>query len=105
MLSLIAKASPVRSARWVYRASKLAQSLGARVKEDKDANRYFIKTKRRQYILVARGRKHRKPEITYGDTYKAYHAGYISLWREYNDQDRGMWDVQNRDLGVDLDEK
>jgi hypothetical protein len=99
MLNLISKASPRTSARIAYKISTLAEKLGATVKEDKDSNRYFIKTKRRQYIVASRCRKHREAEVVYGETYKGYHAGYLSVYREYNDQDRDMWDVQRRDIG------
>lgn len=96
MLNLIAKLSPEKAALTAYYAQKVAAKLGAKVRCDKDSNRYFIKTKRRQYILSARMRKKRKPEIVYGETYKGYHAGYLSFYREYKDQDRGMFDIPMR---------
>lgn len=84
MLKLIAKASPRTCARFVNTLATVAEKLGAYVVEDKDVNRYWIKTKRRQYIVASRFNKHRTPEIVYGNCKKGYHAGYLSIWREYN---------------------
>ena len=96
MLNLIAKLSPEKAASTAWYAQKIAAKLGAKVRYDKDCNRYFIKTKRRQYILSARMRKKRKTEVVYGETYKGYHAGYLSFYREYRDQDRSMCDIPMR---------
>lgn len=84
MLKLISKASPRTCAWAVNSLATVAKKLGAYVVEDKDVNRYWIKTKRRQYIVASRFRKRREPEIVYGNCKKGYHAGFISIWREYN---------------------
>ena len=84
MLKLISKASPRTCARAVNLIATLAEKLGAYVVEDKDVNRYWIKTKRRQYIIASRFNKRREPEVVYGNSKKGYHAGFISIWREYN---------------------
>ena len=84
MLKLISKASPRTCARAVNLIATVAEKLGAHVVEDKDVNRFWIKTKRRQYIIASRFNKRRSPEIVYGNCKKGYHAGYISFWRGYN---------------------
>jgi hypothetical protein len=84
MLKLISKASPRTCAKAVNLIATVAEKLGADVVEDKDVNRYWIKTKRRQYIIASRFLKRREPEIVYGNSKKGYHAGYISFWRGYN---------------------
>ena len=84
MLKLISKASPRTCAKAVNLIATVAEKLGATVNEDKDVNRYWIKTKRRQYIIASRFIKRREPEIVYGNCKKGYHAGFISIWREYN---------------------
>ncbi len=84
MLKLISKASPRVCAKAVNLIATVAGKLGAYVVEDKDVNRYWIKTKRRQYIIASRFIKRREPEVVYGNCKKGYHAGFISIWREYN---------------------
>lgn len=84
MLKLMSKASPRTCARIINTIATVAEKLGAYVVEDKDVNRFWIKTKRRQYIIASRFNKFRDPEIVYGNCKKGYHAGYISFWRGYN---------------------
>lgn len=98
MLNLIAKASPKQSARLAHYGVELAKTLGAKVREDKDSNRYFIQSGGDHYILAARCKKTRTPEVTEGSTYKAFHAGYISLYKEKRGG-RNVHDIQRRDVG------
>ena len=84
MFNVISKATPKTCARAVNLIAKIADKLGADVNEDKDVNRYWIKTKNTQYILASRFHKYRRPEVVYGTQKKGYHAGHISLWRGYN---------------------
>ena len=87
MLNLISKTKPETCAKAVYYIATLADKLGASVSEDKDVNRYWIKTKRRQYIIASRMSKFRQPEVVHGSLKKGYHAGFISLWRDYTQKE------------------
>jgi hypothetical protein len=98
MLTLLSKASPKQSARLAHYGVKLARKLGAIVRDDKDSNRYFIQSGGEHYILSSRSRKKRPVEVVEGSTYKAYHAGYISLYKE-NRSGRNVHDIQRRDVG------
>ena len=99
MLNLIAKASPKNASRIVHAAAKMAEKLGATVRRDKDSTRYFIANGSDHYILAARSTRKRDCETIDGDTYRAHHAGYLSLYKEHDKPTRHMWDVQQRDRG------
>jgi hypothetical protein len=99
MLNLFAKASPKTASRIVRATAKMAEKLGATVRKDKDSTRYFIHSGEDHYILAARSMRKRDAETIDGDTYRASHAGYLSLYKEHAKPTRHMWDLQQRDLG------
>jgi len=90
-----------RTARAVVRGgAKLASVLGMRVRQDRDgADRYFLQSNRGHcnvYMLTHRKKKHRIG-ISEGDTFKQYHLGFMSFYREVGN--RFMWDIPQREEG------
>jgi len=79
--------------------AKLASVLGLRVRQDRDnADRYFIQTWKghNHYILSYRKKKYRTG-IFEGDTFRQYHLGFMSFYREVGN--RFMWDIPQREEG------
>ena len=102
MLNLISKLNAKQSATIAKGTAKLARKLGCTVRQDRGGyNRYFIQAGADHYIISARDILHRKVETKDGDTYRQYHAGYLSLYKELPNTDRNMWDVPQRDTEND----
>lgn len=83
----------------VRAAVKTARLLGMTVRQDRgSADRYFIQRSKgnKHYILSHRKKKYRTG-TSEGDTFKQYHLGFVSFYREVGN--RYMWDVQQRDMG------
>lgn len=99
MFNLLSRATPKQAARLVRYSARLAKALGATVRQDKDSCRYFVQNGNDHYILAARSTRKRDVETVEGDTYRAHHAGYLSLYKEMDNASRYVWDVQQRDLG------
>jgi hypothetical protein len=98
MLNLISKISSKKAVNLVHGAATLAKGLGCKVRQDRSgAPRYFIQHGADHYILSAREMLHRKVEKKSGDTYKQFHAGYLSFYKELKNTERNIWDVQQRD--------
>jgi hypothetical protein len=101
MLNLISKLNAKQSATIAKGTAKLARKLGCTVRQDRGGyNRYFIQAGADHYIISARDILHRKVEKKDGDTFRQYHAGFLSLYKEHSNTNRNLWDVPQRDTEI-----